>query len=199
MSKQSLQQKLKERGCEGHHPEVLILGAGRMCEPAVKYLSDGQFITWQPGNPHRHTIHVPVDVVLASLFLEDAEKVVEGIPNATAAQLDVSDGARLRDLISEANVVISLLPANCHIPVANACIELKKHLVTASYVSSEMALLDDKAKQADVALLCEMGLDPGIGLILFFFFFFFSPLKQIRFSLLLQQINWLPLLRQIPN
>jgi hypothetical protein len=62
-----------------------------------------------------------------------------------------------------------------------------------------MALLDDKAKQADVALLCEMGLDPGIGLILFFFFFFFSPLKQIRFSLLLQQINWLPLLRQIPN
>jgi hypothetical protein len=63
-------------------------------------------------------------------------------------------------------VVISLLPANCHIPVANACIELKKHLVTASYVSSEMALLDDKAKQADVALLCEMGLDPGIGLIL---------------------------------
>jgi hypothetical protein len=44
--------------------------------------------------------------------------------------------------------------------------QLKKHLVTASYVSSEMALLDDKAKQADVALLCEMGLDPGIGLIL---------------------------------
>jgi alpha-aminoadipic semialdehyde synthase len=188
---------LKERGSEGHHPEVLILGAGRMCEPAVKYLSDGQFITRRLGNPHRHTIHVPVDVVLASLFLEDAEKVVEGIPNATAAQLDVSDGARLRDLISEANVVISLLPANCHIPVANACIELKKHLVTASYVSSEMALLDDKAKQADVALLCEMGLDPGIGLILFFFFFF-STLKQIRFSLLLQQINWLPLLRQIP-
>jgi saccharopine dehydrogenase-like NADP-dependent oxidoreductase len=58
-----------------------------------------------------------------------------------------------------------------------------------------MALLDDKAKQADVALLCEMGLDPGIGLILFFFFF--STLKQIHFSLLLQQINWLPLLRQI--
>jgi len=75
MSKQSLQQKLKERGCEGHHPEVLILGAGRMCEPAVKYLSDGQFITRQLENPHRHTIHVPVDVVLASLFLEDAEKV----------------------------------------------------------------------------------------------------------------------------
>jgi len=63
-----------------------------------------------------------------------------------------------------------------------------------------MALLDDKAKQADVALLCEMGLDPGIGLILFFFFFFsfFSTLKQIHFFLLLQQINSLPLLRQIP-
>jgi hypothetical protein len=25
---------------------------------------------------------------------------------------------------TQANVVISLLPANCHIPVANACIEV---------------------------------------------------------------------------
>ncbi len=30
-----------------------------------------------------------------------AMQVVEGIPNATAAQLDVSDGAQLRELISE--------------------------------------------------------------------------------------------------
>ncbi len=34
-------------------------------------------------------------------------QVVEGIPNATAAQLDVSDGARLRDLISEVPNLVS--------------------------------------------------------------------------------------------
>ena len=38
--------------------------------------------------------------------------------------------------------------------------------MTASYVSMEMAALHEKAKQANVTLLCEMGLDPGIGIIL---------------------------------
>jgi alpha-aminoadipic semialdehyde synthase len=70
-TKQSLQQKLKDRGSTGG-PQVLILGAGRMCEPAVKYLSDGQFIT--PRNLQQ-PVHVRVGVVVASLYLSDAEKV----------------------------------------------------------------------------------------------------------------------------
>lgn len=35
--------------------------------------------------------------------------------------------------------------------------------MTASYVSADMQALDEKAKEAGVTLLCEMGLDPGIG------------------------------------
>lgn len=70
-TKQSLLQKLKDRGSTGG-PQVLILGAGRMCEPAVKYLSDGQFIT--PRNLQQ-PVHVQVGVVVASLYLSDAEKV----------------------------------------------------------------------------------------------------------------------------
>ncbi len=70
-TKQSLLQKLKDRGSTGG-PQVLILGAGRMCEPAVKYLSDGQFIT--PRNLQQ-PVHVRVGVVVASLYLSDAEKV----------------------------------------------------------------------------------------------------------------------------
>lgn len=42
--------------------------------------------------------------------------------------------------------------------------QFKKHLVTASYVSEAMQALDAKAKEAGVTLLCEMGLDPGIGI-----------------------------------
>ena len=41
--------------------------------------------------------------------------------------------------------------------------QLKKHLVTASYVDSSMSMLDDKAKHAGITILGEMGLDPGIG------------------------------------
>jgi len=44
--------------------------------------------------------------------------------------------------------------------------QFKKHLVTASYVSEAMQALDGKAKEAGVTLLCEMGLDPGIGIYL---------------------------------
>jgi len=55
-----------------------------------------------------------------------------------------------------------MLPASLHITVAKDCISLVKNLVTASYVSPEIADLDEKAKQAGVLLLNEIGLDPGI-------------------------------------
>lgn len=45
----------------------------------------------------------------------------------------------------------------------------KKHMVTASYVDDSMSKLDSVAKGAGVAILCEMGLDPGIGTFFFFF------------------------------
>lgn len=124
---------------------VLIIGAGRMCEPAVNYLA-----------------HQGLGVTVASLFLEDAVKATRGIPNTTAVQVDVSDKAQLLSIICTASVVISLLPPNFHVPVANCCIETGRHLVTASYTSADMSELHDKAMKAKISLLCEMGLDPGI-------------------------------------
>lgn len=41
--------------------------------------------------------------------------------------------------------------------------QLKRHLVTASYVDDSMSKLDEKAKSAGITILGEMGLDPGIG------------------------------------
>lgn len=40
---------------------------------------------------------------------------------------------------------------------------MKKHLVTASYVDESMSKLEQSAEGAGVTILCEMGLDPGIG------------------------------------
>ncbi|MCO5561188.1 hypothetical protein L7F22_014809 [Adiantum nelumboides] len=124
---------------------VLIIGAGRMCEPAVNYLA-----------------YQGIGVVVASLYLEDAVKATTGIPNATAVQVDVSDNTQILSLILKVSVVVSLLPPDFHVAVANCCIQAGKHLVTASYVSAEMSALQDKAEKANVSLLCEMGLDPGI-------------------------------------
>ncbi|KAG2717762.1 hypothetical protein I3843_03G190100 [Carya illinoinensis] len=155
---------------EGHEietkPAVLILGAGRVCQPAAKLLAtNGSFASHQQYEAcleNNFIEHNGVEVIVGSLYLKDAEEIIEGIPNATAVQLDVMDHESLFKYISRAEVVISLLPSSCHVIVANACIELKKHLVTASYVDASMSMLEEKAKSAGITILGEMGLDPGI-------------------------------------
>jgi len=42
-------------------------------------------------------------------------------------------------------------------------LQLRKHLVTASYVDDPLSKLNEKAKHAGITVLGEMGLDPGIG------------------------------------
>ncbi|CAN1217016.1 Alpha-aminoadipic semialdehyde synthase [Linum perenne] len=161
--------KIRENGyrkeCDGKRKRsVLIIGAGRVCRPAAEFLASvgsKEASSWYQqclGTDERNDI----EVIVASLLLKDAEEITEGIPNATAVQLDVSDHESLCKFISEVEVVISLLPASCHVIVANECIKLKKHLVTASYVDDSMSSLDTKAKDAGITILGEMGLDPGI-------------------------------------
>eukprot|EP00258_Populus_trichocarpa_P018351 XP_006381529.2 alpha-aminoadipic semialdehyde synthase [Populus trichocarpa] len=145
---------------------VLIIGAGRVCRPAVELLTSNENTSsreWYKAclNTDFEGQNV-VEVVVASLYLKDAEEIIDGIPNASAVQLDVMDDESLCKYISPVEVVVSLLPPSCHIIIANACIKLKKHLVTASYVDDSMSFLHEEAKAADITILGEMGLDPGI-------------------------------------
>ncbi|KAH0655175.1 hypothetical protein KY285_030057 [Solanum tuberosum] len=103
-----------------------------------------------------------VQVIAGSLYLKDAEEVTKGIPNAKAIQLDITSHESLSSWIAQVDVVISLLPPSCHGVIAKACIELKKHLVMASYVDDSMLKLDQDAKSAGIIILGEMSLDPGI-------------------------------------
>jgi hypothetical protein len=184
-------------------PRVLLLGAGRMCEPVVRHLTadlslgcdnrKDSSIERDSRNGVRegqssHTaaaskVDGPAEqatarggagskleewrgarVTVASLYLEDAHKVAAvGGPQCGAVQLDTRDTGRLQELVRDSDVVLSLLPPACHVAVAKVCIGLGKNLVTASYVSNEMQALDEAAKEAGVTILCEMGLDPGIG------------------------------------
>ncbi|KAM0874703.1 hypothetical protein ACQ4PT_037255 [Festuca glaucescens] len=140
-------------------PKVLILGAGRVCRPAAEFLSSYRNIDINGCNDYNTD---QVHVIVASLYQKDAEETIDGIKNATAAQLDVSDIGSLSNLVSQVEVVVSLLPASFHAAIARVCIELKKHLVTASYVDDSMSKLEQAAQGAGVTILCEMGLDPGI-------------------------------------
>ena len=125
---------------------VLVLGAGMISKPLVRYLLD----------------HPTFSVTMASRTVSKAEKIINGHNFGTAVSLNISDKALLEKLISESDLTVSLLPYIYHVKIANLCIKHKKHLVTTSYVSDEMKSLDKKAKEAGVILLNECGLDPGI-------------------------------------
>ncbi|XP_034577051.1 alpha-aminoadipic semialdehyde synthase isoform X2 [Setaria viridis] len=140
-------------------PKVLILGAGRVCRPAAEFLTSYPNIC-SNGVDDNNTDQI--HVIVASLYQKDAEEIVDGIKNATATQLDVADIGSLSDIVSQVEVVVSLLPTSFHAAVARVCIELKKNMVTASYVDESMSNLCQAAKGAGVTILCEMGLDPGI-------------------------------------
>jgi len=87
---------------------------------------------------------------------------------AQAAVGDLTDDIRAFDLdaVSEAlapgDVVVSMLPADWHVPLAEAAIAKGAHFVSSSYIAPEMRALDEAARDAGVALVNEVGLDPGI-------------------------------------
>ena len=60
------------------------------------------------------------------------------------------------------DVVVSMLPGNFHVPVAELCISLNAHFVSSSYISDEMRILNDVANEKNLCVVNEVGLDPGI-------------------------------------
>ena len=126
--------------------KILILGAGLVAKPLVRYLLD------QPG----------YEVEVASRTVSKAERLIDRHPKGTAKSLDLKNEEGLRDEIKNSDLVISMVPYTFHTKVAKYCIEYRKHMVTTSYVSAEMKSLNGKAKDAGIMILNEIGLDPGI-------------------------------------
>lgn len=80
----------------------------------------------------------------------------------SAETINIHDAAARTALIREHEVIISLMPPALHALIANDCLALRKHLLTASYVDDGLRSMRDAIAEAGVLFLCEMGLDPGI-------------------------------------
>ncbi|WP_321397516.1 saccharopine dehydrogenase family protein [Emcibacter sp.] len=79
--------------------------------------------------------------------------------------LNLEDDRLVGDFLNSlhpGDVVVSMLPAFLHVQLAELVLGRGCHLVTSSYVSPEMQALDGRAKEAGVAIVNEVGLDPGI-------------------------------------
>lgn len=125
--------------------KVLILGAGLVAQPIIRYLlGKGLKVTVASNTPDR------------------AEIMIAGNNNGININWSVDDHKTLDKLISENDIVVSLLPYAFHLLVAEHALKHKKNMVTTSYVKTEMQALDSNAKKAGIIILNELGLDPGI-------------------------------------
>lgn len=128
---------------------ILIIGAGRSSTSLINYLLTHSGIeNWK--------------VTVGDISLDLAKQKTGNHPNARAIAFDINNETQRRDEIQKADLVISMLPAFLHMNVAKDCLHFKKHMATASYVSKEMAELNNEAIASGILFLNEIGLDPGI-------------------------------------
>ncbi|MBI5511011.1 MAG: saccharopine dehydrogenase NADP-binding domain-containing protein [Deltaproteobacteria bacterium] len=124
---------------------VLVLGSGLVAGPLIRYLLDAK-----------------IEVVVATLLVDRARALVGNRPHGRAVYLNVEDDAALGAMVADADLTVSLLPFGYHPAVAKHCVAHRKHMVTTSYVSPAMQEHDRAARAAGVALVNEVGVDPGI-------------------------------------
>lgn len=127
---------------------ILCLGAGLVTAPGVRYLAKTGFT-----------------VTVASRTVSKAEAIIEGFSHCKAIALDITDEtqtAKLEQLISEHDLIISLLPWTQHLIPCKLALKHKKHFTTTSYISDDMQNLDQEFKDAGIVCFNECGVDPGL-------------------------------------
>lgn len=77
-------------------------------------------------------------------------------------RIEPFDVEALRGAVAPGDVIVSMLPGEWHLPLAELAIAAGAHFVSSSYISPGMAALDARARTAGVCLVNEVGLDPGI-------------------------------------
>lgn len=128
---------------------ILLFGAGKSATVLIDYL-----IAESAANKWKF--------IIADANKEQILVKTNHSPFAEAVEVDIANDEKRDALIQRAHVVISMLPPALHFLVAKDCIENRKHLLTASYLDTNMKSLANEIRDRKLLFLCEMGLDPGI-------------------------------------
>ncbi len=128
---------------------ILIFGAGKSATCLIDYIiREAGMQQWR--------------VTVADNDLALAQSKVGDHLHATAVSINVEDQQNRHQLVSSADVVISLLPPALHFLIAGDCVLFEKNLLTASYTDDNIRSLQPAVEEKKLLFLCEMGLDPGI-------------------------------------
>jgi saccharopine dehydrogenase (NADP+, L-glutamate forming) len=106
----------------------------------------------------RRLIEAGHEVTVWNRSVDKARKAVGDLTDRIAAfDIDALGAA-----VAEGDVVVSMLPADMHVPLAKLCLEKGAHFVSSSYIAPEMRALDDAFRDKGLCSVNEVGLDPGI-------------------------------------
>lgn len=128
---------------------ILLFGAGKSASVCIEYLGekskDGSF-----------------KFIVADANAEQLKLKTALFPHINCVSIDIKNAAERLGLLSQASVVISMLPPSLHILVARDCVTAGVNLLTASYLEAEMKELEPAINDKGLLFICELGLDPGI-------------------------------------
>lgn len=128
---------------------ILVIGAGRSSSSLISFLL-------------KECVNTNWVLTLADSDEALAKDKIKYSDCAKAVFLEVHNDTLRQSLIEAADLVISMLPAHLHPLIAQDCLKYGKNMLNASYVSKEMKLLHEKARERGIILLNECGLDPGL-------------------------------------
>jgi saccharopine dehydrogenase-like NADP-dependent oxidoreductase len=129
--------------------KILILGAGKSSISLIDYLVEhAQAERWA--------------ITVADISAELALLKTKGRPATSAIAIDLNQDSERQALLQAHDIIISMLPAVLHLTIAKDCLQLRKNLVTPSYISPAMKELGNEVEQNGLLFMNEMGLDPGI-------------------------------------
>ena len=111
---------------------ILVIGAWKSCSYLIDYLQ-------------KKASSENLQITIADISLEKAQKSVGNHSNSKAIQFDVFNKEQRINEIQKADIVVSMLPARFHIEVAKNCIELET--VSKKLFSVPESCWDDSLKR----------------------------------------------------
>ncbi|MDT8326023.1 MAG: saccharopine dehydrogenase family protein [Roseovarius sp.] len=106
----------------------------------------------------RRLIEAGHPVTVWNRSVDKAEAAVGDLTQAIKA----FDRDALAGDLKAGDLVVSMLPGDWHVPLAELCLETGAHFVSSSYIAPEMRALDAAAREKGLSFVNEIGLDPGI-------------------------------------
>jgi len=106
----------------------------------------------------RRLIEAGHDVTVWNRSTDKAKAAVGDLTD----RINAFDKDALAAALAPGDVVVSMLPGDWHVPLAELCLSKGAHFVSSSYIAPEMRALDAAARDKGLSLVNEIGLDPGI-------------------------------------